>query len=139
MELSMAKSIDNKHDRPPRLRQIHWRAPTFMLGAFLAGLAFALGHHFFYKRLDGVTVKSNTQQQWVIRGGSAFAFCVKVLLVVSTGTAFAQNLWLSLSWNAHIVSDVDSMFAVLGNALKFANLKLWFKHPILFIIALFTW
>jgi hypothetical protein len=120
-------------------KHLHWRSPTLMILAFLCGLALALGHHFYYRFWDRRPVASDTQQQWVIRGGNAFAWCVQVLLAASTAIAFVQHVWLSLSRKDHSVSSIDSMFGVLGNALEFAHLGLWWKHPTPFLAALITW
>jgi len=49
---------------PPR---IYWVIPTTMIGSFIAGLAFAVAHHFFYRSLDGKAVGSINSQQWVRR------------------------------------------------------------------------
>jgi hypothetical protein len=54
-----------------------------MFAALLLGITFAVGHHLFYYFWNDKPVDSDSQQQWVIRGGTAFAFCVKMFLVIS--------------------------------------------------------
>jgi capsular polysaccharide biosynthesis protein len=39
--------------------KIHWRAPATIIVAFVAALCFAVGHHFFYKQLDGRSTDSS--------------------------------------------------------------------------------
>lgn len=82
-------------------RGIHWKAPTIMLFAFLLGAAFASGHHFFYKHYNGAEVGSDTQQRWILRGGTAFAFAIKTSLAISVGVAFVQQLWLTLQRDSY--------------------------------------
>jgi hypothetical protein len=46
---------------------IHWLYPTFMAVSFLAGLILAVGHHIYYRWLDGQPVGSVARQQWSLR------------------------------------------------------------------------
>ena len=48
-------------------RYVHWLYPTFMALSFLAGLILAVGHHIYYRWLNGQPVGSVTRQQWSLR------------------------------------------------------------------------
>ena len=120
-------------------RKIHWVQPAIMGATFLGGIALVLGHHFFYIHWDGRQVTSTTEQQWIIRGGTAFAFCIKILLVLTASQAFVQQLWLILEEIPFKMSSVDRFFAVLGNPLEFADVKLWLQVPLLAAMAVIAW
>jgi hypothetical protein len=113
----------------------HWRNPTLMAWALPTGLIFALIHHFFYRYWDGKTVLNETQQQWITRGGTFFAFAFKVALAAGGGLVYVQFLWMSLRQRAYKVRDVDSIFRVLSNPLAFRLMKLWLRLPLLAVVA----
>ena len=70
--------------------RIHWFGPASMLAALFAGIAFSLGHNFFYDRLDGKELPAVnytmgqynsgiSRQQSNTAIGTAFAFGCKDL------------------------------------------------------------
>lgn len=125
--------------RPRPLRQIHWKNPTLIGISLLSGIALALIHPFFYRSWSGKAVQSDAQQRWIIRAGTAFAFCFRASLAVGTSVAFVQYMWLCLQTGPRKLGDVDSVFAILSSAPQFLNFKLWARPPILLLIALITW
>ncbi|GJC88132.1 hypothetical protein ColLi_10970 [Colletotrichum liriopes] len=58
-----------------------------MVGLWLCGFAFAVGHHVYYTSLNG---KLAEDQDMVIRYGTAFAFLTKASIVASAGIAIQQ-------------------------------------------------
>lgn len=60
------KNDHNEHEGSVR-RQVYWLYPTSMGISLLAGLIFAVGHHFFYRWLDGQIVGGTSKQQWSLR------------------------------------------------------------------------
>lgn len=133
---------------------IHWFGPVSMLAALLAGLALALGHHFFYKKLDGTEVPSGSykvsdydsgisRQQSYFTLGTAFAFTVKTCLVLAVSTAYVQLFWKSLagqlSSKPFSLRSIDKAYSALRNATLLANLPGWRRFPLLFTLALTTW
>src|SRR5271155_2092688 len=93
-----AAPVDVKHypQRGQQPTRPYWRADTIMAISLLVGIAFGLIHHFFYWYWDGRAVASDSQQRWIIRGGTAFAFAVKTSLAFGTSVAYIQYFWLSL-------------------------------------------
>lgn len=74
-----------------RISNIYWRAPASILLTFLVGLAFALGHHYFYRSLDGMGVSTAAfDQEYNIGIGTAFAFLVRACLVIAVGDTYWQ-------------------------------------------------
>jgi hypothetical protein len=121
------------------MNRLHWKVPTLLACSLLAGAVFALTHHLFYRYWDGRKSSSGTQQEWIVRGGTFFAFAFKVSLAAGGGVAYVQFLWMSLSKRPYQVRDVDSMFSVLSSPLAFRYLKLWAKLPLLTLVAALVW
>lgn len=139
--------MHQKHD-------IHWFGPVSMLAALLAGLAFALGHHFFYSKLDGHAVPLGSykvsgydsgisKQQSHFTLGTAFAFAVKACLVLAISTAYIQLFWKSLagqlSHKPFTIRSIDKAYSALSNATLLVNLPGWRRFPLLLTMALTTW
>lgn len=57
-------SADQREYEP---RKIHWVSPTIMVVSLLCGVALTVGHHAYYKTLDGQEVGSSNSQQWSLR------------------------------------------------------------------------
>lgn len=110
-----------------------------MIGSLLLGIAFAIGHHFFYRYCDGKEADHQLQQQWVTRAGTSFAFVVKLLLAIAAGMAYVQQCWVSLKSRPESIRRVDAMFSVLENALQFLDPGLWLRSPLLAFMAIVTW
>ena len=91
-----------KTNSPPH---VHWYGPTCMLGALLAGILLALGHHIYYATLDENEVPAGdhdlrlfsvSRQQATAAVGTAFAFAVRSALVLAISSAYVQLFWLRL-------------------------------------------
>jgi hypothetical protein len=111
-----------------------------MILAFLSGVALSFGHHFFYAMFDGLQVDSVLlSQTWIIRIGTVFAFAIKTLLVVAVSIAFVQQQWLALSRHQFKIRQIDTMTGVLGNAFSFLESRIWFRFPLLTLLAGVAW
>ena len=118
---------------------MHWRVPATMIGVFIAGVLFAVGHHLYYQHYNNQVVKGENQQQWINRIGTGFAFLVKTCFAIATGTAYVQQFWLTLRSKATRVDRIDAMFTVLQDPTSFWNIKLWLGNPFLTVLAVVTW
>jgi hypothetical protein len=129
------------HEGQPR--SWHFGLPLsfwWMTSSFLGGVAFAVGHHFFYANFnDRVVDEVFLSQTWIVRIGTGLAFVAKSLLVVAAGIAFVQQQWLCLSQKSFKVRQVDTITSVLDNAFSFFESHLWFKNPSLTLLALVAW
>jgi hypothetical protein len=122
------------------LRTIHWRVPTVIILAFVAGLAFALGHHAFYDHLDGQSVDGRLfDQQINLAVGQAFAFLVRASLVISVGTSYWQVFWGTMLHGTLAISQIDALAGMLGSILDLLNLKASSTRPMLLALALLSW
>jgi hypothetical protein len=123
---------------PPR--KIHWRVPTVIIVAFIAGLAFALGHHAFYDSLDGQPVDGHLfGQQINLAVGQAFAFLVRASLVISVGASYWQVFWGTVLHGSLVISQVDALAGMLGSILDLLNFKASTSRPVLVALALLSW
>ena len=129
---------------------IHWQAPTTVVLALAAGVLFAAGHHLFYKSLDGTPAANIgynilgsqvSPQQLNIAGGTAFAFLVKACLVTALATAYVQLFWRAMLRKSREVTleRLDTTFSALSNVHYLLKLWIWWRYPVLFLLALIAW
>jgi hypothetical protein len=119
---------------------MHWQAPTTIILAYTASLAFAIGHHVFYKSLDQLSVDETLfDQQINIAIGTAFAFLFRANLVLATCTAYWQVFWATALRNTLTISSMDALAGVLGSLLDFASIRTFFRNPGLAVLALLAW
>lgn len=117
-----------------------WKAPTTMLCALVLGLGLALAQHFTYASLDGRPVSTvSVSQAWISRISTGLAFLVKVALTICVGAAYVQHQWLRLKQTPFKVNDVDSLTSALGNIFCLFESLIWFRYPILTLMALVSW
>jgi hypothetical protein len=138
-EMLNAKQIHAKQPQWTVRSGTKLHAKAWMAVSLLAGVAFGLIHHFFYWYWNGKAVASDSQQRWIIRGGTAFAFGLKTSLAFGTSVAYVQYFWLSMASGPYKVAKINSMFTILTNAFEFRDLKLWIRLPVLAIPAIVTW
>ncbi|KAK4890403.1 hypothetical protein LTR27_010931 [Elasticomyces elasticus] len=130
-------------------KRIHWRAPTSMAAALICGIALSLGHHFFYATLDGqltpigsyhVVGKSMSKQQFNTAIGTAFAFLVKAALTVAITIGYIQVFWWTVNKakKGSTLAELDTISA-LGNLVSLFDVANWWRHPLLFGLALIFW
>lgn len=124
-----------------------------MLGSLLSGLAFAIGHHFFYQSFhhqpapttfDEMTLLGTklSLQQFNTAVGTAFAFWVRASLVFAVGIAYLPAMMWSLSTGRDGKVDISSMnilMSALGNLLALTYFNKWWRRPVLYAIALAAW
>lgn len=74
---------------------MEWRAVILMVAMFIVGIAFALGHHFYYTNFNGQVVQDTLEgdfdlesQQRKLQFSTAFAFLTKAALVASLAIAY---------------------------------------------------
>lgn len=129
---------------------IHWFAPACATGALFAGVLFMLGHHLFYKSLDGLPISDSmvlgfdiSEQQANIAIGTAMAFLAKSCLVVAVSTGFIQLFWYAVRVEetsaAPTLDRIDALHSTLDNAFQMFNVRSWCSRPALMVLAGLTW
>ena len=131
-------------------RSVHWLAPTTIILALVVSFLLALGHHFFYLRLDGEPVstesyhiagKTMPKQQFKTSVGIAFALLVRTFLSIAVSTAYVQLFWRSIR-NARPspkLAELDWASSGVNNVLRIFNVKYWWKYPALVALATVFW
>jgi hypothetical protein len=125
---------------------IHWRAYTTMVTSLLLGILLALGHHLFYNSLDGKPVGASehvirgvTRQQLNLTLGTLFAFLVKAFLAVAVTTVYTQIAWRAIKKRATTLGTIDTIFHVVSNFWSLISFSVWWKYPLLLLLALTMW
>ena len=121
-----------------------------MVFAFLGGCCLAIGHHFFYASLKGEIVPTGSysfagtklhKQQFNTSVGTAFAFLIKTLLAVAISIAYVQLFWCIVKKMKQKLplGELDWADAGLSNVFSLLYPKLWWKYPLLAVLALIFW
>lgn len=119
---------------------VHWRSPTSMLVCYVAAVFCAVGHHVLNLFIHGKAVETlPVDQQWVVRGGIALAYMVKVLLVLATGIAYCQCVWQKARQRPTKIEHFDILFGAMDNILELRRLRFWLRRPILGVTILVIW
>ncbi|KAK3636944.1 hypothetical protein LTR56_012604 [Elasticomyces elasticus] len=136
-----------------RLHNLYWRVPFLMFGSLVVGVLLAIGHHLFYRSLDGkeasqggynVLGSKYTGQQVNLAAGTAFAFLVKSFLVLSVSAAFCQSFWRSINGETQrekppTLEHIDTAYTVSTSIFALFDVRLWYRHPSLILIAALIW
>ncbi|KAM3419598.1 hypothetical protein BST61_g2937 [Cercospora zeina] len=119
-----------------------------MIASLVAGIAFAIGHHVFYKSLQGTEVRSApyqfagwqiTPQQLHTAAGTAFAFAVKASLVLAISMAYMQLVFRAIAKVDREMACINSGFSGLGEITSLFGLTTLWTQPLLASIALTAW
>ncbi|KAI2607883.1 hypothetical protein GGR54DRAFT_394580 [Hypoxylon sp. NC1633] len=121
---------------PPPRKWWHWRPAWFMYMAFLFGVACAIGHHIFYKILNGTPAKD---QLAMLRYGAVLSFAAKAGLVAAVVTAFKQRIWTTVRSKFLTVAALDSLFAATEDASALLNIEIYRSAKIAMLLAAFVW
>lgn len=134
-------------------RHIHWQAPCLIVGFLVLGVIFSVGHHLFYRALDGnmVTDKDfslfgshHSRQQLNLAVGTAFSFIVRACFALSVSTAYYQIFWKMIVHATHdsksaTLGRIDTAFTATSNVFALFHIPLWFRQPLLFFAASTAW
>ncbi|KAK4445775.1 hypothetical protein QBC34DRAFT_471610 [Podospora aff. communis PSN243] len=142
MELKPDETNSTTPDEMDKVKPtaVHWKTPVTMLLGLVAGALFAVGHHIFYRDLDGKAVSdASYDQQMNIRIGTGLSYLVRAALVIAIGAAYFQLFWRTLLRTAVPLAAVDSLADLLGSPLSFFDLAALRANPFLFFIAAVSW
>lgn len=120
----------------------YWAVPTSMAAALGTGAVMIMGQHLFYQWLDGRAIDGSEtpfSQAVAVGIGTAFAFIIKALLVVSVAIAYEQLFWRAARANSIRISDADALFGILSNFVFLLRPRLWLKYPVLILTAMIAW
>lgn len=105
----------------------------FLLGA---GIAFALGHHFYYLSLRE---KPAVDQQGMLRYGTVLAFLSKAFLINAVILAFRQRVLMMIRRKMLTLGTLDSLFAASEDLTALFNRGAWKSAKLAMCLAIFAW
>lgn len=135
----------------PRKRSIHGTSSPYIITVSLtAGIAFALGHHFFYNNLHGAPVSSGeydlgigsvSPQQLNVAGGTALSFLCKACLVVAISTTYVQLFWRNVAHckDGNTLQTLDTWYSALDDLSFVGKPWAWWRNPLLSLVAAVVW
>ncbi|XXG96238.1 hypothetical protein Hte_002519 [Hypoxylon texense] len=121
---------------PTNRRWWHWQSAWSMYLSFLFGICCAIGHHIFYKTLDG---RPAVNQLAMLRYGAVLAFATKAGLVTAIVIAFKQRIWTTVRSKFLSVAALDSLFAATEDLSALLNLEIYKRAKLAMLLALFVW
>lgn len=123
-----------------------------MVGPLLTAVLFAIGHHCFYAsannhpvsdwKMTATILKAThtiTSQTVHTAAGTTFAFLFKAALALSLTAAYAQVFWRTAIRKSHKISSIDTLYDGLTNVYAFFDMRVWWKHPLLFLLCTTAW
>ncbi|EWC48580.1 hypothetical protein DRE_01802 [Drechslerella stenobrocha 248] len=129
-----------KYEVQPRPSRwgITWRSPTLAVGAFIAGLATAIGNHFFFTRLHNAPYENVV---WVGRYALVLALVVKTCFAVTVLVCYEQIVWMGLRHQKKGISirAIDALFGATYQVISLFYPSLWLQHPIAAVMIALRW
>ena len=121
-----------------------------MFAALMFGILLAIGHHIFYNSLSGKPAATDNFQ--VLRGqltvskqkvaitiGTSFAFLIKAALTLAVSIAYTQIVWKTIKRQETSLLTINTLFSILGSLLSFLRVTVWWKYPLLLLLAITVW
>ncbi|KAK8115739.1 hypothetical protein PG984_012241 [Apiospora sp. TS-2023a] len=113
-----------------------WHSAWRMYFFLLAGIAFAVGHHMYYKSLDG---QPATDQAKKLRYGTFMAFLTKACLIWAVTIALRQRIWNTLQSKSLSLQGVDSLFAIADDPMATLDWKTSMNARVVILLASIAW
>ena len=118
---------------------VHWLQPTYVLLCILAGIALAVGHHFYYLSLSGSLAGSESRQQWAITFGSSFAYLVVHILGAAMVFAYSQYMWSLIRQRAYTIESLDQLFSMTSDPRGLLNWEIIRHGKLAVLMCLAVW
>ncbi|KAF2188127.1 hypothetical protein K469DRAFT_660660 [Zopfia rhizophila CBS 207.26] len=115
---------------------VHWSTPAIITALFVAGVMGAIGHHLFYRHLDG---KPAEDQLKMIRYGTALAFFTKSTFVGTVILCYRQRIWHTFRKKAMTISAIDGLFSVTEDPSQFKNWEMIKNAKLATVMAVCSW
>ncbi|KAJ4330230.1 hypothetical protein N0V95_010090 [Ascochyta clinopodiicola] len=119
--------------------KVHWRTPSMMVFAFVAGIVLALAQHFWYRFLHHRAVyDEDVKFRWVLYG-RALAYLSKVAFGGCVVLVLRQRIWRTFRERALSVLSIDQLFGATDDPSLFVNWETISNAPIAVAIATVFW
>ncbi|CEI66621.1 hypothetical protein FVEN_g10181 [Fusarium venenatum] len=114
----------------------NWRPSWSMYILVLSGIAFAIGHHFYYDALHG---KVANDQQGKLRYGALLAFLSKACFLNAVVLAFRQRVLMMIRRKMLTLATLDSLFAASEDLTALLNWEAWVNAKFAMALTIFIW
>lgn len=116
---------------------VHWTTPALIGILFISGVIAAVGHHLYYKHLNGQPAHDQLKK---IRYGTALAFFVKSTLVGTSIMCNRQRIWRTFRTKAMTIDGIDGLFSAPDDPTQFfMNGEMWRNGKLATFMALCCW
>jgi len=116
------------------------KAMIYMVLLYLLDVVTVIAQHLFYSFANRREVdKFFVYHSSVITISTAMAFLFKSAMVSTIFVVFCQLSWFSFRRTAITMGDIDAIFAILQNPLKFFAAEVALHTPSLALLALISW
>ncbi|KAJ0161213.1 hypothetical protein CTA2_6594 [Colletotrichum tanaceti] len=125
-------------DKKALLQRDLWRSCWNMYLFLIVGLAFAAGHHAYYRSLQGRLVRHD-EQLTSLRYGTALAFAAKASVATAVLSAFREQVWAVVRTRFLSLATIDDMFAAPETPFSLANREFLLKAKTAAALAILCW
>ena len=94
---------------------VTWKTPLLMVLWTLAGFGWAVGHHLYFRSLDGTKAGSSSQQHWAVNFGTALAFLVVASLRAACDIVYQQYIWTLFKRKSLSLDALDKLFSATAD------------------------
>lgn len=141
---AVSKSDLSAPGSSPRIAKwgIRWHKEPLAMPLFaLAGLAIAVGHHFYFQHLDGDLAPDDgvSSQQVVKQVGNAFVFLALACFRASIVIAYNQYIRTIFRRRLLKVSSVDKVFSLPSSLPSFLSFQLLREGPFAPVLGAIPW
>lgn len=142
----------NRHERlirkdvtpiPAQKKYVRWgvtyKTPLLIVLWTLAGYGWAVGHHLYYRSLDGTRAGSSSQQHWAVNFGTALAFLVVASLRAACDIVYQQYIWTVFKRKTLSLDALDKLFSVTADPTALVSWEFIRHAKIAFLVAIMCW
>ena len=118
---------------------VTWKTPLLIVLWTFAGCGWAVGHHLYYRSLDGTRAGSSSRQHWAVNLGTALAFLVVASLRAACDIVYHQYIWTVFKRKTLSLDALDKLFSVTADPTAFLSWEFIRHAKIAFLVAIVCW
>ncbi|KAM0196072.1 hypothetical protein ACHAPQ_008167 [Fusarium lateritium] len=125
-----------KHNKVVSWWAKNWKPSWTMYVLVFCGVAFAVGHHFYYRSLHGRLAED---QQGKFRYGGLMAFLSKACFLNAVVLAFRQRILMEIRRKMLTLATLDSLFSASEDLTALLNWEAWVNARFAMAMTIFIW
>ncbi|KAI6753836.1 hypothetical protein HG530_013012 [Fusarium avenaceum] len=127
---------DAEHNKSGSWWAKYWKPSWTMYVLVFCGVAFAVGHHFYYRSLHGHLAED---QQGKFRYGGLMAFLSKACFLNAVVLAFRQRILMEIRRKMLTLATLDSLFSASEDLTALLNWEAWVNARFAMAMTIFIW